>query len=80
MHSDEKKFAVYYRGAELSVEVHEIAQRTIYLVRSPRMEPLLITRVTEIESTRLWTAIPTGREKETEEIGRLIDRHIEANQ
>jgi hypothetical protein len=75
-----KKFVVYYRGTELSVEVHEIAQRTIYLVRSARMEPLLITRITEIESTRLWASIPMGREKEAEVIGRLIDRHAEANQ
>ena len=79
MPGSEWKFVVYHEGTDVKVEVHELMQQKIYLAESTRLKPLMLIRVAATEDFHYWTSVPPGREKEAEEIGRLIDRHIDAN-
>jgi hypothetical protein len=80
MGGSESRFVVYQRGTEMKVEVHELAGKKMYLVTSNIMEPLLFTREMENNNMGFWKSVPDGREKEAEEIGRLIAKHIQSNQ
>jgi len=73
------KFVLYHEGADLKVEVHELAERMIYIAESSRVKPLILIRVAGGETPHYWTSVPPGREKEAQEIGWLIDRHLDAN-
>lgn len=76
MCAGEVRFVVYHRGREVRVTVHQLAGKTMYFATARAMEPLLITS-SENDASGFWTSVPGGREKEAEEIGRLITRHID---
>lgn len=73
----EPPFELDYQGKPIKVAEHEIKdKRVFYIDFNGWSKPLTITVGLNRFDEKFWTSIPEGRQKEAEEIGRLIAGHI----
>lgn len=67
-------FELFYKNEKIQVQRHSIGSQTIFrIVFSNSRTPLVITSATHENAYRFWTSIPEGRQREAEEIGKLIE-------
>ncbi|HXS55658.1 MAG TPA: hypothetical protein VN726_06015 [Hanamia sp.] len=66
-------FEISYREEKIKVQRHSIGSQTIFRIVFSNKTPLVITRATHENAYRFWTSIPEGRQREAEEIGKLIE-------
>ena len=65
-------FEVTYENSILKISEHTVVEQTVFRVQFPDgKKPLILTR-SQTASGKIWMSIPQGRQKEAEEIGRLI--------
>jgi hypothetical protein len=74
MNPDSNNFELYYKDEIIKVQRNSIGSETIFrIIFINSRAPLAITRATHENASRFWTSIPEGRQREAEEIGRLIE-------
>jgi len=47
-----------------------------HVVFSSKREPIIITAAKHADGAKFWTSIPEGRQKEAEEVGKLINKYL----
>lgn len=76
MNADSNSFELLYNAEKIKVQRHSIGKETIFrIIFSNSKAPLVITRATHENAYRFWTSIPEGRQREAEEIGKLIEEY-----
>jgi hypothetical protein len=75
----EAPFDIEYEGSPARVSEHELQEMRIFRITftNPR-KPLVITVAEKPGGKKWWTSVPQGRQKEAEEVGRLIADYIRA--
>jgi hypothetical protein len=75
----EAPFAIDYEGFAATVSEHTLQDMRIFRITftGPR-KPLVITVAEKPSGKKWWTSVPQGRQKEAEEVGRLIADYIRA--
>ena len=77
MREVEPPFEIEYKGAVTKVTEAEIKSRRIFHIQfADNKKPLTITIGRDNTEVKFWTSIPEGRQKEAEEVGRLIAAYI----
>jgi len=77
MREIEPPFEIDYHGSKAKVTEAEIKEaRVFHIVFLDSRKPLTITVSEDRKEVKFWTSIPQGRQKEAEEIGRLIAAYI----
>ena len=78
MENSEDIFELNFKDGMIRVQRHLVSNQTIYrIVFSDKRNPLVITRALTDNAARWWTSIPEGRQRESEEIGALIQQYFE---
>jgi len=78
MEISEDIFELSFKDGMIRVQRHLVSNQTIYrIVFSDKRNPLVITRALTDNAARWWTSIPEGRQRESEEIGALIQQYFE---
>jgi len=77
MREIEPPFDIEYEGKTITVAEHEIKSKRVFRIdfkgwKKPLTMSVALNRFEE----RFWTSIPEGRQKEAEEIGKLIAGYI----
>lgn len=63
----------------LRISEHELAGKRVFHVNfGTGVKPLVITVGLSVRNEKFWTSIPEGRQKEAQQIGKLIAEHIRA--
>jgi hypothetical protein len=66
-----------YNGIAIEVKRHTINSTDIYrVVFADKRQPLTITIAEKKSGKTFWTSIPEGRQKEADDIARLIEEHF----
>jgi hypothetical protein len=80
MNSDAGSFDLYYKDEKINGQRHSIGSETIFrIIFSNSRAPLVITWAGQENKYRFWTSIPEGRQREAEEIGKLIEQYYKKN-
>jgi len=75
----EAPFGIEYEGLAARVTEHDLKEMRVFHVSFSGMrKPLVITIAETPGGKKWWTSVPQGRQKEAEEVGRLIANHIRA--
>ena len=78
MEISEDIFELNFKDGMIRVQRHLVSNQTIYrIVFSDKRNPLVITRALTDNAAHWWTSIPEGRQRESEEIGALIQQYFE---
>jgi len=76
MNPDSNTFELSYEDVKIKVQRHLIGSQTIFrIIFSNSGAPSVITRATNENVYRFWTSVPEGRQREAEEIGKLIEQY-----
>jgi hypothetical protein len=75
----EAPFTIEYEGVAATVDEHHLRDMRVFRITfsGPR-KPLVITVAEKPGGKKWWTSVPQGRQKEAEEVGRLIAHYIRA--
>lgn len=75
----EPPFTIEYEGSAAQVTEHELQEMRVFRITftGPR-KPLVITVAEKPGGKKWWTSVPQGRQKEAEEVGKLIADYIRA--
>jgi hypothetical protein len=77
MRDIEPPFEIECNGEVTKVTEAEIKSRRIFHIQySDKKKPLTITIGRDNTDIKFWTSIPEGRQKEAEEVGKLIAAYI----
>jgi len=77
MREIEPPFSLEIEGNIVQVTEHELkGKRVFHLNFVGSKKPLIITVALTRSDEKFWTSIPEGRQKEAEQIGKLIAAHI----
>ena len=75
----EASFTIEYEGSAATVTEHELQEMRIFRITfTGQRKPLVITVAERPGGKKWWTSVPQGRQKEAEEVGRLIADYIRA--
>lgn len=80
MPASEEKFEILYNDKNVLIQVVRNAGQTVYIAKIEGSAPLFLTRAKNAEGAHFWTSVPEGRQKQAEEIGRLIQEYIISQQ
>ena len=70
-------FQIIYKGQLATVKEHSLKQKRVFhILFTDKRKPLIITVALDRQDVKFWTSIPEGRQKEAEEIGKLIAAYI----
>jgi hypothetical protein len=73
----EPPFEVEYDGKIIGVSEHQMTTRRVFHIDfRGRKKPLVITVGMNAFDEKFWTSIPEGRQKEAEDVGKLIGVYI----
>ena len=73
---DQNTFVLNFNDGKINVQKHSVGGQTIFKVDfSDKRKPLVLTRAMHANTNRFWTSIPEGRQKEAEEVGKLISEY-----
>ena len=78
MRDIEPPFIIDYQGVTVTVAEHSIKDKRVFHIALRK--PLVITVAYDRQENKFWTSIPEGRQKEAEEIGKLIADYIRNKQ
>jgi hypothetical protein len=79
MREIEKPFSLELGGKWIKVSEHELQGKRVFHVHfNNKTKPLILTVGLNQRQEKFWTSIPQGRQKEAEQIGKLIAEHIRA--
>ncbi|HTD99033.1 MAG TPA: hypothetical protein VK668_07080 [Mucilaginibacter sp.] len=77
MREIERPFEIVYEGRTVKVAEHELKNmRVFYIDFAGWKKPLTITVALNRFDEKFWTSVPEGRQKEAEELGKLIAGYI----
>lgn len=75
---DDNKFELQVNSVTLRVERLNLPGHVAFrVVFSSARQPLVVARATNADAARFWTSIPEGRQKEAEEVGKLIQEYLQ---
>jgi hypothetical protein len=75
----EAPFEIEYEGSSATVTEHELEDmRVFHILFMEKRKPLVITIAEAGGGKKWWTSVPQGRQKEAEEVGKLIADYIRA--
>jgi hypothetical protein len=75
----EQVFDIDYEGLTAKVTEHFLKEmRVFHITFAGKRKPLVITVAETPGGKKWWTSVPQGRQKEAEEVGRLIANYIRA--
>jgi hypothetical protein len=75
----EVPFTIEYEGSAATVTEHELKEmRVFHIAFSGLRKQLVITVAEKPDGKKWWTSVPQGRQKEAEEVGKLIANYIRA--
>jgi len=81
MREIEPPFDVVYEGKTIRITEHELRSKRVFHVDFAGLKkPLTMTVALTRNEEKFWTSIPEGRQKEAEEIGKLIGLYIRNKQ
>lgn len=77
MREIESPFQLEIEGNIIQVTEHDLkGKRVFHLNFNGWKKPLIITVALTRSDEKFWTSIPEGRQKEAEQVGKLIAAHI----
>jgi hypothetical protein len=77
MREIEPPFEIEYQGNQVTVTEAEIDDRRVFHIQFPaQRKPLIITVAEDRQQVKFWTSVPQGRQREAEELGKLIATYI----
>lgn len=80
MNPGNDNFEIEVAGGKAKVQRHSISEQVIFRIIYPgKIPPLVLTHAIRENGTRFWTSIPEGRQREAEEIGKLIVEHFKSS-
>jgi len=75
----EAPFEIHYDGFAATVSEHELQDaRVFHIAFADKRKPLVITVAEAPGGNKWWTSVPQGRQKEAEEVGKLVANYIRA--
>ncbi|WP_428329687.1 hypothetical protein [Mucilaginibacter sp.] len=75
----ERPFYIAYDGFTAKVTEHELQEmRVFHIAFDGTRKPLVITVAETPGGKKWWTSVPQGRQKEAEEVGKLVADYIRA--
>ncbi|SDE62693.1 hypothetical protein SAMN05216464_10814 [Mucilaginibacter pineti] len=75
----EEPFVIEYEGKTAKVSEHHLQDMRVFrIIFNGTRKPLTITVAEKPGRKKWWTSVPQGRQKEAEEVGRLIADYIRA--
>ncbi|CAH0266102.1 MULTISPECIES: hypothetical protein [unclassified Pedobacter] len=75
----EPAFELSLNETILRISEHELAGKRVFHVNfGAGVKPLIITVGLSVRNEKFWTSIPEGRQKEAQQIGKMIAEHIRA--
>jgi len=75
----EGRFTIEYEGIPATVTEHEVQEtRIFHIAFAAGRKPLVITVAEAPGGKKWWTSVPQGRQKEAEEVGKLVANYIRA--
>lgn len=75
----EAQFDINYEGSAATVREHEVQEKRVFHITfSDKRKALVITVAETPGGKKWWTSVPQGRQKEAEEVGKLIATYIRA--
>jgi hypothetical protein len=75
----EEPFVIGYEGATAEVSEHHLQDMRVFrIIFTDTRKPLVITVAETPAGKKWWTSVPQGRQKEAEEVGKLIAGYIRA--
>lgn len=75
----EAPFEIEYEGFAATVREHELQEmRVFHITFTEKRKALVITVAEAPGGKKWWTSVPQGRQKEAEEVGKLIATYIRA--
>lgn len=73
----EAPFDIEYEGIAATVTEHYLQEmRVFHILFSNNRKPLVIAVAEAPGGKKWWTSVPQGRQKEAEEVGKLVANHI----
>ncbi|MBC7948521.1 MAG: hypothetical protein H7Y42_11610 [Chitinophagaceae bacterium] len=79
MEKSPTNFEINLGESKASVQQHSVGGQVIFRVQfSNNRPPLVLHRAVNANESRFWTSIPEGRQREAEEIGKLISAHFKS--
>jgi hypothetical protein len=73
----EPPFGILYEGRTVKVTEHDLkGKRVFYIDYDGWKRPLTVTVALRDTGEKFWTSIPEGRQKEAEDVGKLIGQYI----
>jgi len=70
-------FEISHLGSKMQVERLKLPGHSAFRVTfQDGRKPLVLARASNSESTKFWTSIPEGRQKEADEVGGLIEGYL----
>jgi len=79
MRAIEAPFDLDVNGVTLKISEHELAGKRVFHVNyADGRKQLLITIAIGANDKKFWTSVPEGRQKEANDIGKLIAEYIRA--
>lgn len=78
-HAMEAPFDIEYEGVIGKVSEHHLEDMRVFrIIFNSTRNPLVITVAEMPGGKKWWTSVPQGRQKEAQEVGKLIADHIRA--
>jgi len=75
----EAPFEIEYEGLAANVTEHFLKDmRVFHITFAGKRKPLVITVAEVPGGKKWWTSVPQGRQKEAEEVGKLVANYIRA--
>lgn len=75
----EAPFDIEYEGSPANVTEHNLQEMRVFHINfGSKRKPLVITVAEAPGGNKWWTSVPQGRQKEAEEVGKLIATYIRA--
>jgi hypothetical protein len=73
------KFEVAFQSKKVTIEEVHMGKDVFFRGAFENGTQIFLTRMKNSEGEYSWTSIPAGRQKEADEIGKLIEAQIIAN-
>lgn len=70
------EFNIDYNGETAKVSEHTLGSDRVFRIVFSNRTPALVVTMTKGPDISFWTSIPEGRQREAENIGKLIAEHF----
>lgn len=67
-----------YQNTLIQIHKEHLGRTEIYkVIFTNGNSPLVITKAVRNSASYFWTSVPEGRQRQAEEIGRIIEKHLQ---